>query len=168
MLRGGPQKGAIVALSERFPDGSGTRHTGWMLPAGRSAAATAWSTLHIHNIDGYDLTDCRGLPDGSLLVLERRFRWSSWYEGVKMRLRRFAASELKPGPVMEGEILLEADMGFEIDNMEGLAVHRDASGQTVITMISDNNYNNFLQRTVLLQFTLDDGAKAVPVQTTRR
>ncbi len=69
---------------------------------------------------------------------------------------------------MEGEILLEADMGFEIDNMEGLAVHRDASGQLVVTMISDNNYNNFLQRTMLLQFALDDGSKAVPLQTTRR
>ena len=162
VLRGGPQKGAVVALSERFPDRSGTRHAGWLLPAGRPATATGWATLQIHNIDGYDLTDCRGL------VLERRFRWSNWYEGVKTRLRRFAASELKPGEVMQGEILLDADMGQEIDNLEGLAVHRDANGRTVLTMISDNNYNSFLQRTVILQFTLHDHAAPDPVQTTRR
>lgn len=159
ILRGGPHKGAIVTLSERFPDRSGTLHTGWMVPSARQASATSWSTLHIHNRGGYDLTDCRGLPDGSLLVLERRFRWSSWYEGVKMRLRRFQPSEVRPGIVMEGETLIEADLGDEIDNLEGLAVHRNAGGETILTMISDNNYNNFLQRTVLLQFALADAPR---------
>ena len=38
--------------------------------------------------------------------------------------------------------------------MEGLAVHQDAAGKTVITLISDNNFNSFLQRTLLLQFEL--------------
>ncbi|MEQ1611552.1 MAG: esterase-like activity of phytase family protein, partial [Hyphomicrobiaceae bacterium] len=154
MLRGGPNRGAVITLSERFPDRTGTRHTGWMLPAGAPATANAWSALSLRNIDGYDLTDCRGLPDGSLLVLERRFRWSSWYEGVKTRLRRFSAAEIRPGAMMEGEVLLEADMDFEIDNLEGLGVHRSATGETILTMISDNNFNSFLQRTVLLQFAL--------------
>ncbi len=156
ILRGGPNKNAIVTLSERFPDRSETRHTGWMLPAGRQASASAWKTLTLRNIDGFDLTDCRGLADGSLLVLERRFRWSAWYEGVKVRLRRFHPSEIDAGTVMEGEILLEADMGFEIDNLEGLGVHRSATGETILTMISDNNFNSLLQRTVLLQFALKD------------
>ena len=37
--------------------------------------------------------------------------------------------------------------------MEGLAVHRDADGETVLTLISDDNFSP-LQRTLLLQFTL--------------
>ena len=37
--------------------------------------------------------------------------------------------------------------------MEGIAVHRDAKGQTVITLISDDNFS-FFQRNLLLQFTL--------------
>ena len=86
ILRGGPNKGAIITLSERFPDKTGNQHTGWMLPAGSAATASAWTTLTIRNIDGYDLTDCKSLADGSLLVLERRFRWSSWY--WKRRRRR--------------------------------------------------------------------------------
>ena len=44
-------------------------------------------------------------------------------------------------------------MGFQIDNMEGLSVHRDARGALVLTLISDDNFSP-LQRTLLLQFTL--------------
>ena len=61
-----------------------------------------------------------------------------------------------PGATLDGEVLLAADLSQEIDNMEGLAVSRGASGETVLTLISDDNFNHFLQRTVLLQFTLND------------
>jgi hypothetical protein len=44
-------------------------------------------------------------------------------------------------------------MGHQIDNMEGLAVHRASDGAIVLTLISDDNFSP-LQRTVLLQFTL--------------
>ena len=52
-------------------------------------------------------------------------------------------------------------MTAEIDNMEGLAVHRSPRSDTVLTLISDDNFSSFLQRTILLQFTLlDDGTAA--------
>jgi hypothetical protein len=50
-------------------------------------------------------------------------------------------------------MLLEADLGYEIDNMEGLSVHRGAAGETVLTLVSDDNFS-IIQRTLLLQFTL--------------
>jgi hypothetical protein len=167
-LRGGPNKGAVITLSERFPDKTGKQHTGWMLPAGQPAAASAWTTLSIRNIGEYDLTDCKGLADGSLLVLERRFRWSTWYEGVKMRLRRFSAAEIRGGVMMEGEVLLDADMDYDIDNMEGLSVHRSPKGETVLTMIADDNFNSFVQRTVLLQFVLADAPAVASPQAAVR
>ena len=40
--------------------------------------------------------------------------------------------------------------------MEGMAVHRGASGETIISLISDDNFNRLLQRTLFLQFTLHD------------
>ena len=49
-------------------------------------------------------------------------------------------------------MLIEADLGHQIDNMEGIGVHR-AGGDTVLTLISDNNFSS-LQRTLLLQFSL--------------
>jgi hypothetical protein len=62
-------------------------------------------------------------------------------------------SSLKPGALVDGPSIFEADLGNEIDNMEGLDVHRDADGNLVLTMISDDNFS-MLQRTLLLQFRL--------------
>jgi hypothetical protein len=39
--------------------------------------------------------------------------------------------------------------------MEGLSVHRSPSGETVLTLVSDDNFS-IIQRTILLQFTLLD------------
>ena len=70
-----------------------------------------------------------------------------------MRLRRIAVRDIAPGAVVDGPILLTADMTSQIDNMEGLSVHKDANGATILTMISDDNFF-VLQRTILLQFRL--------------
>jgi hypothetical protein len=53
-------------------------HTGWLWIKGKPVE------IHLTNPGDYDVTDAAGLPDGGLLVLERRFPWS---EGVKSRLR---------------------------------------------------------------------------------
>ena len=53
---------------------------------------------------------------------------------------------------------MEADLAQQIDNMEGIAVHEGRKGETIVTLISDDNFNRFLQRTVLLQFRLTDKA----------
>ena len=71
-----------------------------------------------------------------------------------MRLRHLPAAQIAPGATIEGETLVEADMTYDIDNMEGLAVHTGPRGETALTMVSDDNYNTLLQRTLLLQFTL--------------
>lgn len=152
-LKAGPLKGSIVTLAERYPSADG-QHMGWLLGPG----PRLMRTLRVTNIDGFDLTDCAGLDDGGMLVLERRYRLRDLFEGPKMRLRRFTAEEvqaaLSSGEAMAGDALIEATAGEEIDNMEGLALHRGAAGELVITMISDNNFNRILQRTVLLQFAL--------------
>ena len=44
-------------------------------------------------------------------------------------------------------------MGYQIDNLEGLSVHRNSKGELVLTMVSDDNFS-LLQRTILLQFAL--------------
>jgi hypothetical protein len=149
VLQGGPHRGAVVAFAERLLD-PGNNHTGWMWIDGQPRQFT------LTNIGDFDITDAVALPDGGLLVLERWFQWSS---GVKMRLRLLPAADVKPGTVLDGEVLLEADIGYEIDNMEGLAVHRGPRGETVLTLISDNNFNNFLQRTLLVQFELGPAAR---------
>ncbi len=153
VMQGGPHKGSVIAFSERFPDNP-AQHTGWLWVKGEP------QRLAFPDIGEFEVTDSASLADGTLLVLERRFRWT---EGVKMRIRRFAAGEVKPGVVMQGDTLIEADLASEIDNMEGLTWHRAASGEIVLTLISDDNFNHFLQRTLLLQFTLPEEAKGAAV-----
>lgn len=149
-VRSGRHRGALVALAEHLLDPAG-HHSGWIMRRGKSER---FSYL---DIGGFDPTDAVGLDNGDIIVLERRFRWM---EGVKMRIRRIASAELQPGAVIKGEVLLEADMSEEIDNMEAISAHRAADGGTVLTVMSDDNFNGFLQRTLLLQFHLAAPAQA--------
>lgn len=48
-------------------------------------------------------------------------------------------------------MLIEAGPSYEIDNMEALAITRNEKGETIFTLLSDNNFNGF-QRTILLRF----------------
>ena len=56
-MRGGPCKGAAVAIAERLLDAAGD-HAGWIW-SGEEAAAFALS-----DIGGFDITDLAALPDG--------------------------------------------------------------------------------------------------------
>jgi hypothetical protein len=153
-VRAGPNRGALVAFAEHLPDAAGD-HTGWLWVKGKPVE------IHLTNPGDYDVTDAAGLPDGGLLVLERRFRWS---EGVKSRLRLIRRDELNPTVRIDAETIFEANLNQEIDNMEGLAVHAGAGGEIIVTMISDDNFNHLLQRTLLLQFAIEssDLARAEP------
>jgi hypothetical protein len=73
--------------------------------------------------------------------------------GIAIRLRRIAIADIAPGAIVDGPVVMSADMRYQIDNMEGLSIHRDPDGSTILTMISDDNFF-FLQRTILLQFKL--------------
>jgi hypothetical protein len=71
-----------------------------------------------------------------------------------MALRHVPLRELREGARLDGKIL--ADLSFHdanIDNMEGIAVRRGANGETLLYMLSDDNFSS-LQRTLLLMFEL--------------
>lgn len=144
---GSPIAGAIIALTERNHNRVRDMN-GWLIGGPRPGA------LKVKRSDNYDVTDASFLPDGDLLLLERRFNIS---DGIGMRMRRVPASTIRPGAVLDGHTLIEADLGYHIDNMEGLAVHQSPEGDTILTLISDNNHS-ILQRTLFLRFKMKDGA----------
>ena len=141
--KGMPNAGTLIAISERGLDAN-NNIKGWLI------GGTSLGAFSVKRSDGFDVTDCVIAPNGDLILLERKFSWTA---GVAMRLRRIALSSVVPGATVDGKILIAADMGFQIDNMEGLAVHREKNGDIVLTMISDDNFS-MLQRTILLQFKL--------------
>jgi hypothetical protein len=111
----------------------------------------------IRRTDEFDITDAAFLPDGDLLILERRFRIT---EGFAMRIRRIAAASIDAGATVDGQVLIQADVSDRIDNMEGIAVTvRD--GETLLTLISDDNHN-FLQHTIMARFAVTDAVPPLP------
>lgn len=141
---GTPTAGMLVIIAERVGKASNDI-PGWMRRPGAE-----YRPFHVRRRDDFDITDAAFLPDGDLLLLERRF---SFLGGIFMRLRRIAAGDLHPGRVVDGPVLMTADFTHQIDNMEGLAVHRSKAGDIVVTMVSDDN-RSILQRTLLLRFRL--------------
>jgi hypothetical protein len=100
--------------------------------------------------DDFDVSDGDFLPDGDLLLLERRFSMAS---GVVLRIRRIPAASIQPGATVDGEFILQADMRNQIDNMEGLDVWQAADGSTRLSLVSDDNHS-ILQRNLYLEFRL--------------
>jgi hypothetical protein len=146
VLRGGALKGSILAFAES-PLSGDKEHTGWLW----SSDGKDPKPFTLAGIGDYGVTDAFSLSDGSVLLLERRYRP---VDGVRMRLRKVEAGAIAPGAVVTGEVLIEADASKEIDNMEGMAVREEASGELLITMISDDNFNHLMQRTLMLLFAL--------------
>jgi hypothetical protein len=140
-----PLANTLIAISERGLDDAGNIK-GFLI--GRSGPAE----FSVKRIGDFDVSDCAVTPKGDLLVLERSF---SRLKGVGMRIRRVPLSSIQSGATVDGPALIEADMNYQIDNMEGLSVHRGADGALVLTLISDDNFS-IIQRTLLLQFTLEE------------
>jgi hypothetical protein len=141
--KGQPLAGTLIAISERGLDADGNL-IGFLI-GGKTPGQFA-----VRRTDDFDISDATLLPTGDLLLLERKF---SWFTGLGIRIRRVALKALAPGAIVDGRSLFDADLSYEVDNMEGIDVHVTAEGETVLTMVSDDNFS-MLQRTLLLQFTL--------------
>jgi hypothetical protein len=98
----------------------------------------------------WDITDGAFLPNGDLLLLERRFRLS---DGIGMRIRRIDGRKICPGAVVDGEVLIDVDLSHQIDNMEGLDVVVMGEDDIRIIVVSDDNHS-ILQRNLILEFRL--------------
>jgi hypothetical protein len=97
------------------------------------------------------------LPDGDLLVLERRF------PPVGARLVRLSRETLDATGALSPLEMARFEAPLALDNFEGVEARRDASGRTLVYLLSDDNNcaktpgsrGSGLQRTLLLMFALD-------------
>ena len=144
--KGAPHAGELIAITERSLDDAGN-HRAYTLNG------THVERFTVKRSDEFDVSDCTILPPADLLLLERRY---SPLRGVAIRIRRLHLSDIKEGALVDGAPLIVADLGYQIDNMEGIAVHRNAQGETIITLVSDDDFSA-IQRNLLLQFALLGG-----------
>jgi hypothetical protein len=135
--------GELIVVTERSLNAAGNHRS--FLIKGKQ-----FGRFSVKRSDGFDVSDCAVLPPKDLLLLEHRYSIAG---GVAMRIRRVALADIKPGALVDGPVLIEADLAYQIDNMEGIGIHRNAAGETILTLVSDDNFS-VLQRNLLLQFAL--------------
>lgn len=141
--KGQPLAGTLIALSEGGFDADGNL-IGFLI------GGPTPGQFSIRRTDKQLISDAVLLPSGEMLILERKF---SWFTGINIRIRSIPLKSIAPGALVDGPALFNADLGHEVDNMEGIDAHVTPEGETVLTLISDDNFS-LLQRTLLLQFTL--------------
>jgi hypothetical protein len=135
--------GTLLAISERGLDAQGNI-------LGFLVGGKTQGQFTVRRTDNFDVSDAVLLPSGDLLLLERKF---SLLGGIGIRIRRIALASVAPGAVIDGPSIFDADLGNEIDNMEGMDTHVTPDGETVLTLVSDDNFS-MIQRNLLMQFTL--------------
>ena len=141
--KGLPLGGTLIAISERGLDAAGNI-SGFLLGGPSPGGFT------VKRSSSYDVSDAALLPGGDLLLLERKFSWTS---GLTVRIRRIGLGRDqarsdggRPGSVRGGPRLRDRQHGRPERSPQ-------SGGETVLTLISDDNFLPF-QRTLLLQFTL--------------
>jgi hypothetical protein len=147
---------AFLAVAEDSNNAQGDRKA-WLVPSGVPAKGIDYGVLGVIPHAPYEISDAAFGPDRRYLYLLERHYFGP-LRGVVIAVRRIDAGTIKAGARLQGQELAAFTMHENIDNMEGLALHRGPHGETLLTMISDDNYNP-IQRTLLLMFEVTDKAQ---------
>jgi len=139
--------GRVVGLSEVYSKRPGTS-VGWI--GAPSDTGWRWQEFGYTATPDYPPTALAVLPDGDLVVVERAF---SPALGVRCRVLRLAVGAIAAGATVQAVELARLASPLAVDNLEGVAATRGPRGETLIWLISDDNFNP-LQRTILLKFEL--------------
>jgi hypothetical protein len=105
-----------------------------------------------HAPTGYRVTDAGQLPDGRIVLLNRRF---TLMEGVSAVVTIADPRAIAPGGVLVPRELARLASPLTVDNMEALSIDREGR-RTILWIASDDNFSG-VQRTLLMKFALEDG-----------
>ena len=134
----------ILMLTENFHNDNGAV-AGWLIDDTTSA-------LSFRPTSGFRPTDAATLPNGDVLILSRSF---NRINAVAARLERVPASTIRPGAVLQGDLIASFRSPLTVDNFEGVATVQSESGEQIVYILSDDNFS-MLQRTLLLLFQLEE------------
>jgi hypothetical protein len=140
--------GRFVAIGERSVHGEPSLPA--LLYAGDPVRRSRPARFRYRPPAGTRPVDAAALPNGSLLVLNRRFRFPFAFSS---ELVQVPAGAIRPGATVRGTPVATLAAPLIHDNFEGLAVTREGAN-TIVWLVSDDN-ESWLQRTLLLRFRLD-------------
>ncbi|CAN5218260.1 esterase-like activity of phytase family protein [soil metagenome] len=141
--------GRIVAISEDYSPTPG-QLIGWIGEPGADGRY-AWRSFHYAKTPDFSPTALAPLPEGGYVMLERAYDRA---RGVRVRVMKVEASELRPGATVHARELARLASPVAVDNLEGIAATKGPRGETLLWLISDDNFNG-LQRNLLLLFELE-------------
>lgn len=137
--------GRWVVIAEDFPK-DGKTYTGWVLQKRR------WRPFDYVRTERFQPTGAALLPSGNMLVLERRF---TFLGGFASRLAIVPHQAIRPGATLRSQEIARLEPPLVEENFEGAAAYRNKKGETIIFIVSDDNFFS-LQSKLLLMFKLCD------------
>lgn len=137
--------GRLVVIAENFPQ-EGKYISGWVLQKKR------WRPFGYVRTELFQPSGAALLPSGNLLILERRF---SFLGGFASRLAIIPHRAIRPGATVRSAEIARLEPPLAEENFEGAAAYRNKKGETIIYIVSDDNFFP-LQSTLLLMFKLRD------------
>jgi hypothetical protein len=130
----------LIAIPEKPPSGISN------IPIFR-LQNNKWEIIKYIKIkDSFLVTDAVVLPQGLLLILERKF---SWTQGFKTRFRLISLDKFDNTE----PITVFTSTANQFDNLEGMALWKDKKGAVRILTVSDDNFHP-LQQSELREFFL--------------
>ncbi|WP_158266299.1 esterase-like activity of phytase family protein [Allosphingosinicella deserti] len=133
-----------------FSEGDGGTTDVLMFPGDPSVPGARALRMRYRPPAGYRITDATLLPDGRLLLLNRRI---SFVSGMKAKLAIAPVPPPRAGFLIQPQEIAAFAPPLTVDNMEAVSVTRE-NGRTIVWLASDDNYMP-LQRSLLLKFALE-------------
>jgi hypothetical protein len=137
--------GRLFALTEYWIDKDMVR--GWL------GGGAGWWEIGYRFEGAYRPSDAGVMADNDLAVLERAYNPNRGIIGI--RVAHVRTADLRRGARLKGELLAELLPPLTLDNFEGLACRANENGETILYLVSDNNFSD-KQRTLLLMFAVKD------------
>ena len=120
--------------------------------AGWLQSDTGWLPFRYRTKDVLLPTGATTLPNCDLVFVERSF---SVVAGLDIRLSRVRVNALRENAIVEPEELAHLTGSLTMDNFEGISARRGINGETLIYLVSDDNFSS-IQRTLLFMFELGE------------
>ncbi|MEX2614520.1 MAG: esterase-like activity of phytase family protein [Alphaproteobacteria bacterium] len=137
--------GNLLAIAERNRTARG--HVDAWLQSG-----SGWDHLTYLVSNGLRPTAATTLPDCDILIVERSF---SFIAGLGIRIVRIPSNAIRPDAVLVPREIARMTHSVIIDNFEGISSRRNEIGETLVYIVSDDNFSP-LQRSLLVMYRLDD------------
>lgn len=154
---GGPESlvrlrdGKFIALSEStYPEGEPAQREGLLFAGDPTKRRIGVTRFRYVPPAGFSPSDMAELPDGRLLVLNRRFAIGEWFTAKLTIVDRKAISR---GAVVRGREIASFAGSLTRDNFEAVAVVREG-GETILWLATDDN-RSFFERSLLMKFRLE-------------